>query len=163
MAWAQEMKNLAAEIKTSHRDRTKYVEDVKNDTYELIARFQGELKEMARDLKDFLAKSETDRKKDFNALYKAIQAQIRDIKGGVKDFLSKSEEKRMADFKVLMKDVTGAVEAIQRTTKALLGDYAAERKEAAGYWARLKGKEAAVIEEAEEKTPKPRRGGRKKK
>ncbi|MBU4350806.1 hypothetical protein KKD19_06390 [Patescibacteria group bacterium] len=161
MAWAQELKDLVAEIKTSHQDRTKYVNDVKKDTHQLIARFQDELKEMTKELKDFLAKSEEMRKKDFETMMKAIQTRVKDIKGDtdsllarfdkemkelaaeLKDFLAKSEEKRMTDFRALMRDTKATVEAIEKATKALLGDYKAERKEAAGYWAGLgeRGKE----------------------
>jgi len=163
MAYAQELKNLVADIKTSHRDRTKYVADVKDDTHELIARFQGELKEMARDLKDFLTKSETTRKKDFDVIIGAIRARIKDIKGDtagllaqfdkemkelareLKEFLGKSEANRMADFGAMMKDITGTVEAITGATRALLSDYKSERKEAAAHWARLGNREKAVL------------------
>lgn len=172
MAYAQEMKNLAAEIKTSHQDRTQYIADVKDATHELIAKFQGELKEMARDLKDFLAKSEDTRKKDFDGMMKGIQVKIKEIQGDVKDFLAESEEKRMADFKVTMKDITDRVDDIKKTARGMLGNYKTERKEAAGYWGRLKGKEAAVVkeavveeavaEEAEEEAPKRKKGRRKK-
>jgi len=179
MAWAQEMKNLVADIKTSHRDRTQYVKGVKEDTHELIARFQGELKEMARDLKDFLAKSEDARKKDFNAMMGKIRARVKDIKGDtadllaqfdkemkelaadLKEFLRKSEATRMADFKAMMGDISADIDAIRKAVGTILADYKAERKEAAGYWGRLKGKEAAVVEEVEEEAPKRKRGKKK--
>jgi len=166
--WAQEMKNLVADIKTSHRDRTKYVKDVKEGTKDLIARFRGELREMARELKDFLAKSEETRKKDFAAMIANIRARVRDIKGDtadllaqfdkemkelaadLKEFLSKSEATRMADFRALMKDVVADIETIRKAIKDLLTGYKAERKEAAGYWGRLEGKE-----EAPEEVPTP--------
>jgi len=61
-----------------------------------------------------------------------------------------------------MKDVTNRVDDIKETVKGTLGGYKAERKEAAGYWARLKGKEAAVVEKTEEEAPKRKRGRRKK-
>jgi len=180
MAWAQEMKNLVADIKTSHRDRTQYVKGVKDATRELIARFQGELKEMARVLKDFLAKSEDTRKKDFDAMIKAIRARVKDIKGDtadllvqfdkemkelaadLKDFLQKSEATRIADFKGMMKDISADIDAIRKAVGTILADYKAERKEAAGYWGRLGGKEEAVKEEAAPATPK-KKGGRGKK
>ena len=179
MAWAQEMKNLVAEIKTSHRDRTQYVADVKDATHELIARFQGELKEMARDLKDFLAKSEDTRKKDFDAMIKAIRARVKDIKGDtadllvqfdkemkelaadLKDFLKKSEATRIADFKGMMKDINADIDAIRKAVGTILANYKAERKEAAGYWARLKAREEAAP--AAPSAPKPKRGRRRKK
>ena len=172
MSWAQETKNLVAEIKTSHRDRTQYVADVKDATHELITRFQGELKEMARDLKDFLAKSEDTRKKDFDAMIKAIRARVKDIKGDtaellaqfdkemkelaadLKDFLQKSEAGRMADFRGMMKDINADIDTIRKAVGTILADYKAERKEAAGYWGRLKGKEAVSAEKAVAKKQK---------
>ncbi len=181
MAWAQEMKNLVADIKTSHQDRTQYVADVKDATHELIARFQGELKEMARDLKDFLAKSEDTRKKDFDAMIKAIRARVGEIKGDtadllakfdkemkelaadLKDFLAKSEATRIADFKGMMKDINADIDAIRKAIGTMLADYKAERKEAAGYWGRLGGREEAAPAEGAPTAPKRRRGRRKKK
>ena len=69
----------------------------------------------------------------------------------------------MADFKVLMKDVTGEVEKIKKSTKDLLADYKAERKEAARYWAGLGGKEAKETSETSAtEAPKRKRGRRKK-
>ncbi|MBU3942589.1 hypothetical protein KKA24_01245, partial [Patescibacteria group bacterium] len=162
MAYAQEIKNLVADIKSSHRDRTKYVEGVKGDTHELIARFQGELKEMARDLKNFLAESEDTRKKDFDAMIKTIRARVGEIKGDtaellakfdkemkelaadLKDFLAKSEANRIADFKGMMKDINADIDAIRKAVGTILADYKAERKEAAGYWGRLRGREEAA-------------------
>ena len=164
MAWAQEMKNLAAEIKTGHRDRTARIGEIKRETRDILGKADdymkgvaNELKEMARDLKNFLAKSEDTRKKDFDVMMKGIQAKIKEIQGDIKDFLAESEEKRMADFRAMMKDVTNRVDDIKETVKGTLGGYKAERKEAAGYWARLKGKEAAVVEEAEEAEEAPKR------
>jgi len=144
MAYAQELKNLVAEIKTSHRDRTAYVKDIKDTTHELIARFRKELQEMAKDLKDFLAKSEETRKKDFADFYKEIQERVKAVK---------------EDTAKLMKDIKVDIGAIKRTVADLLADYAAERKEAARYWAGLKGAEAAAGEVA----PAPRRRGRRRK
>jgi len=169
MAWAQEMKNLAAEIKTGRKDRTARIGEIKRETRDILGKADdymkgvaNELKEMARDLKNFLAKSEDTRKKDFDGMMKGIQAKIKEIQGDVKDFLAKSEEKRMADFRAVMKDVTNRVNDIKETVKGTLGGYKAERKEAAGYWDRLKGKEAAVVEKTEEEAPKRKRGRRKK-
>ena len=161
MTWAQETKNLVAEIKIGHIDRTTKVEEIRGETRDIlveadayIKKVATELKDAAKDLKDFLAKSEGARKKDFDVMMKGIQAKIKEIKSDVKDFLSKSEETRIVDFKALMKDVTGKVEEIKKSTKNLLGDCKAERKEAAGYWGRLKGKEAVSAEKAEAKKQK---------
>ena len=165
MAYAQELKNLVAEIKTGHKDRTARIGEIKKETRDILGEADDyikgvatELKEMAKDLKDFLVKSEDTRKKDFRAMIGGIQAKIKDIKGEVKDFLAKNEEKRMADFKALMKDVTGAVDTIEKSTKDLLGSYRGERKEAARYWAGIQGKKGV-----EEISAAPKKRGRKKK
>jgi len=89
MSWAQEIKNLVADIKVSHKDRT---------------------------------------------------AKINEIKRDVKDFLKKSETSRIADFKVMMENVTERVGKIRKRVRRVLGEYAAERKEAASYWAGLSKK-----------------------
>jgi len=116
MAYAQELKNLVAEIKTSHRDRTAYVKDIKDTTHELIARFRKELQEMAKDLKDFLAKSEETRKKDFDAFYKAIRARVKDVK---------------ADTAKLMTAIRARIKDIKGDTADLLARYDKEMKELA--------------------------------
>ena len=167
--YAQELKNLVAEIKTGHQDRTARIGEIKNETRDILGeaddymkKVATELKDAAKDLKDFLAKSEETRKKDFTAMMGEIRARIKDIKGDVKDFLAKSEEKRIANFKALMKDITGKVEEIKKSTKDLLGSYKAERKDAARYWASLRGREVPLeVEEAAEK-PKAKKGRKKK-
>ena len=169
MAWAQEMKNLATDIRTSHRDRTARLCEIKTETEAIkraahdllreadafMKRTKTELKEAARNLRDFLAKSEGVRKEDFNALMQEIRARmkeirtrVRDIKGETKDFLAKSEEKRIADFKDVIKDIRGDLDVIKRsvvdtlkTAKGLILSYTAERKEATRYWAGIRGRE----------------------
>lgn len=91
MSWAQEIKNLVADIKTSHKERT---------------------------------------------------ASINEIKKKTRNFLAKSEENRIVDFKVMMENVTERVGKIRKRVKRVLGEYAVERKEAAGYWAGLSKKTA---------------------
>jgi len=164
MAYAQELKNLVAEIKTGHIDRTTRIKEIKGETRDILVEADAymkkvavERKDAAKDLRDFLAKSEETRKKDFNAVMGEIRAKIKDIKGDVKDLIAKSEEKRIVNFKVLMKDVTGAVEKVKGTTKRMLADYRAERKEAAGYWAGIKGRK-----EVEEVPAAPKKRGGKK-
>ena len=169
MAYAQELKNLVAEIKTGHRDRATRISEIKGETRDILAEADAyikkvavELKDAAKALKDFLAKSEETRKKDFNAVMGGIQTKIKDIKGDVKDFIAKSEEKRIVDFKALMRGVTGAVEEVKGTTKRMLADYRAERKEAAGYWGRL-GARGEAASATEETSVAPKRRGRRKK
>jgi len=174
MTWAQEMKNLAADIKTSHKERSARIGEIKGESRRILGeaddymkKVATELKEMARDLKDFLAKSEDSRKKDFNVMMGEIRAKIKEIKGNIKNLLSDSEEKRMTDFNALMKDVKEDIGGIKRsvantlrTAKDLISGYQGERKEAARYWANLGGREEAAP--AEGAAPKKKRGRKKK-
>ena len=64
MAWAQETKNLVAEIKTSHIDRTTRIKEIKGETRDILAeanayikKVAAELKDAAKDLRDFLART----------------------------------------------------------------------------------------------------------
>ncbi|MEK7121443.1 MAG: hypothetical protein AAB857_01920 [Patescibacteria group bacterium] len=128
MAWAQDMKNLASNIKTSTGDRLQFVKDNQKDMHNLLSRFDQELKNMAQDLKIFLDKSKKDR--------------------------IASEKDRMADFSKMMKDVQSRVEDIQKHVAGLLGDYAEERKEAHVNWGMLRKRERAIAEEKAEEVEK---------
>ncbi|MFH0923750.1 MAG: hypothetical protein V1825_03370 [Candidatus Falkowbacteria bacterium] len=160
MAWAQEMKNLAVEIKINHKDRRDSINEIKKESRNILGsaddymkNMGSELREMSIELKDFLSKSEEARKKNFHNMIQGIKSDVKDIKGGVKSFIADSKDKRIADFKATMKDVNAVVEEIRRSTKSLLGGYRIERKEAAHYWAGSKGKEiAAEKEDALEET-----------
>ncbi len=143
MAWAQEMKNLAANIKTSHRDRTRDIGNLKRYTDDLIAKFHTELREMARNLREFLSKSEEARKKDFNAIMTETRARIREIKGYVKDFIAKSEEIRKKEFATTMGNVKGEVRKIKGYTADLLAQYDKELKELAADLKEFLGKSEA--------------------
>jgi len=172
MAWAQEMKSLVSDIKTSTKDRLRFVKDNQQGTHELLARFDKELKEMAADLKEFLSKSEKDRMADFSKMMEDIQARVKSIFGDtgellarfdkelkelkemVKDLLAKSEQTRIADFKVTMKDIQSRVDSIQKHVADLLGNYTKERKEAHASWGALGEREKAVAEEKAEEVEK---------
>jgi len=169
MAWAQEMKSLVSDIKTSTKDRLQFVKDNQKDTHDLLLRFGKELKDMAQDLKHFLDKSEKDRMADFHKMMKDIQERVKSIFGDtgellarfdkemkkmakdLKDLLAKSEQTRMADFKIAMKDIQSRIDSIQKHVSDLLGDYKEERKEAHASWGVLRKKEKAIAEEKVEK------------
>ncbi|MEK7121741.1 MAG: hypothetical protein AAB857_03470, partial [Patescibacteria group bacterium] len=68
MSLALSMKSLVEDIKSSRSDRHAWVKDSRHETRALIARFGKELKEMAADLKKFLAESEDSRKEDFGII-----------------------------------------------------------------------------------------------
>ena len=119
--WAQEMQNLAAEIKTGHKDRTARIGGIKRETRNILG---------AAD--DYM---------------KGVAAELKEMARELKDFLAESEEKRAADFQVMIKEVKGVVAQIKKTTKGLLADYKTERKEAAEYWVSLGAKKAAPTSE----------------
>lgn len=104
-----ELKELAQDIKhfldKSEKDRMsdfhKMMEDIQaqvnnifGDTHELIARFDKELKETIKDLKDLLAKSEQTRMADFKIMIKDIQSRIEGIQKHVTDLLGDYAEER---------------------------------------------------------------------
>lgn len=168
MAWAAEIGALVKDIQTSHRDRTHFVTNSRRETHELLADYDKFLKEMASELKKFLAKSEEDRKSEFNSMMREIRARIKDIAGNtdelltrfdkemkelavhLKDFFAKSESTRRADFKAMMEEIEKTINSIQHSVKASLGDYKAERKEAAANWASLPERRTATEEAAAE-------------
>jgi len=174
MSYAQELKNLVAEIKTGHRDRKADIGKIKRETRDILSaadiymkKVATEIKDAAKELENFLAKSEENRKKDFTVIMGGIQNQLKELKGYVKDLLVKNEASRVADFKAVMGDVKRIVKGIQQETRGKLGDYKAERKEAAGYWDSLRKRGAApeIETETEEEVvaPKKRKARRKRK
>jgi len=56
MAYAQEMKNLVADIKNSHQDRTRYVKDVKGDTAKIMEDHRAWIGGNKKDVANILAK-----------------------------------------------------------------------------------------------------------
>lgn len=176
MAWAQELKSLAEEIKAGHSDRAGYLKDLSGqvkallkDAQDFMARTAHELDQMAKELRTFLNRSEAARKEDFTAMMTGIQVDIKklqketadiqkDARGliarfqkelkqlaaDLKVFLAQSEKMRLEDFKSMMKTIQADVEAIRKTTAGMLGDFAKERHEAAANWASLSKKGAAA-------------------
>lgn len=174
MAWAQEMGSLVRDLKTSHRDRTHFVNTSRKDTRELLAEYKRSLKEMADDLRDMLNKSEASRKHDFKPIMegihgriKAIQARVKEVRGDTQDFLveldkamkelaedlraflSKSESSRKQDFKAMIDAINKDVASVRKSARDMIGDFRAEHKEARAHWASLPERETAT-EKAEE-------------
>jgi len=127
----KELKDMAQDLKNfldkSEKDRMsdfhKMMKDIQarvksifGDTNELLARFDKELKEMAKDLKDFLAKSEDARMADFKVIMKEIQARINGIQKHVAGLLGDYAEER--------KEASGYWNALRRAEAKI-----AEKKE----------------------------------
>lgn len=107
------IKNIKTEIKVIKAR----VKEMKGYTFNLLSRYNKEMKELASDLKESAAH--------------------------LKTFLKGCEEKRIANFKEMIGDIAADVKEIRKSTSHLLADYKTERKEAAGYWASLSGKTKA--------------------
>lgn len=106
MTWATEMRNLVSDIKASTGDRLQFVKDNQKDTHDLLSRFDQELKTMAADVKDLLAKSERARMADFKVMIKDIQSRIDSIQeyvaGLLGDYVGERKEAH-ANWGVLRK------------------------------------------------------------
>ena len=125
---AQDLKNfLAKSEKDRMADFHKMMKDIQErvksifgDTGELLARFDKELKEMAKDLKDFLAKSEQTRMADFKTTMKDIQSRIEGIQKHVVDLLGGYAEERQeaaANWGMLRKRESAIAEEKAEETK----------------------------------------------
>lgn len=169
MAFAQEMKTLAGNLRASHRTRSAFISGMKKDTRDFLMnaddamqQIAQEIRETAAELKDFLADSEANRKgnsarlrKEIHTSITAIQARIRKIAKGAQDFLSVAGEDRKAAFQKAMGEITARVHALAQDTQKALHEYAAERKEAHTAWV------GVARREGESETPRKR--GRKRK
>lgn len=118
------MANFAKEVRGSHRKRAEFLSNSKKYTHDLLAddrKFMkdvaADLKVMAEEVKDFLAKSETRRRADFKAVMEGVHSALNKIRANVK--------------------------SIAKDTSNLLGAYKADRKEAASAWPPMKGHEGS--------------------
>ncbi len=123
MSLALSMKSLVEDIRSSRSDRHAWVKDSRNETRALISRFDKELKEMAADLRKFLADSEASRKEDFGIVMKNIRESLKDIKD------------RQAE--------------VRREARALIKEYAADSAKAREYWLSLTRKPGAAAKKVE--------------
>ena len=122
MSLALSMKSLVEDIKSSRSDRHAWVKDSRHETRALIARFGKELKEMAADLKKFLAESEDSRKEDFGIIMKSIKKDLADIKARQNE--------------------------VRKEARSLVKEYAADSAKAREYWLSLSHKPRATAAEA---------------
>ena len=123
MAWAQDMKSLVSDIKTSAKDRLQFVKDNQKNTHDLLSMFNKELKEMAADLKDFLAKSEQNRMADFKTTMKDIRSRIENIQKHVAGLLG--------DYAGERKEARANWGTLRRKERASAGENAEEVKKEA--------------------------------
>ncbi len=101
----------------SYDARTKFVNEIVEDTHKMLDGFRGKREEMSDNLREVLAKSESLRKKDFNTIMRDIlltqQKREENVKKMLADFreeetrvaeqlrelLKRGEKIRLADFK----------------------------------------------------------------
>lgn len=130
MSLASSMKSFVEDIKSSNLERHSFVKENRKDTEALLTRFDkeqkaigAELKEMAADLRKFLAESESSRKEDFGIVMKSIKKDLGDIKD------------RQAE--------------VRKEARALVKEYATDLAKAKEYWLSLAHKPKAVAHKAE--------------
>lgn len=123
MSLALQMKSLVEDIKSGTAERHAFVRENRNDTRALIAGFDKELKEMAADLKKFLAESESSRKEEFGIIMKNIKKDLGDIKARQNE--------------------------VRKEARDLVKEYAADSAKAREYWLSLTHKPRAAKTEAE--------------
>ena len=118
MSVATSMKDLVEDIKASTTERHAFVRDMTKDVKELLVRFDKEqenlvreLKEMAEEVKKFLAHSEKARKEDFAEVMKDIAVRLDDIRKWQK--------------------------GVRKDARELVKEYAADQKKAREYWLSL--------------------------
>lgn len=130
MSLALSMKSLVEDIRSSSSERHSFVRENGKDTKALLARFDkeqkaigAELKEMAADLRKFLAESESSRKEDFGIIMKSIKKDLGDIKARQNE--------------------------VRKDARALVKEYAADFAKAREYWLSLAHKSKAAAHKAE--------------
>lgn len=138
MSLATSMKNLVDDIHASKTERHVFVKDMSKDVKELLARFNKEqedlvkeLKEMATEVKKFLANGEKVRKEDFAAMMGTITARLEDISKWQKD--------------------------VRKDAQKLIKECAADLKKAREYWHSLLGTEVREKQEGHGKQGRPKK------
>ena len=121
MSYADEMKNLVEDIKSSTKDRLQFVKNSKKDARDLLSRFDKELKEMAKDLKDFLAKSEETRMAAFKTCMHDVKKVVQEVKNTTKALLSDCAKER--------KEAHGYWETLRKKERTLAKEKAEESTE----------------------------------
>jgi len=149
MSIPEDLNMLAEDIISFRRERKQYVKKLADDVAEMLTTYDKEMEALAKDLKEFLSKSETARKESFKEMITTIQVKIEDIRketanlrtrfvkeheemaADLKKFLSKSETARKEEFAAMWKDVTDRVQAIREETKDLVAHLRKENEELA--------------------------------
>ena len=117
------LKDLAENIIASHETRTQIIQEIAEDTQKLIENFKKQREETSKELKGFLAKSQSLRKKDFNKMMEEVLtvrsrreeevekmlAVFRKEQTGIveklRDLLSRGGNIKLADFKKTLADI----------------------------------------------------------
>ena len=126
----KDFKALMGEIK-------KFVGGVVKETAALLKKLQEEYKDMADELKDSLAKGETERLKAFKGMMKDTLKGIEDIETYVANKLKEFSDAHADMSEELKKELAKYVAGIVSETKKLLGGFADEREKMAADWQAL--------------------------
>lgn len=122
-------KDRLAGFKAMMADTQKFISNLTKEVSSMIKRFQKEHKEMADELKDSLAKGETDRLKAFKPMMNEIQKGIKGIEAYVKNRLKEFSDAHADMSEKLKKELAKYVNDMVKATKKLMGDIQARQKE----------------------------------
>lgn len=107
MSLATSIRSLVEDIKTSKNERQTFVKDTARHTHELLGRFNKELHETARelkeaasDLKKFLANSEKNRQANFIAFWKTLLTRLTDLRNRTRALLKEYNSDRSGAHKI---------------------------------------------------------------
>lgn len=94
-----DLKKIAEDIAASYDERVKIVRGIAEDTQGMLREFRERREEMAKELRDILAKSESLRKKDFNTMMEDIILRQAERENGVNQILAdfRQEEEMVAN------------------------------------------------------------------
>jgi len=145
MGMADDMKNLGEDIIASYDLRVKAIGELASDVHKMLNGFQAEHKEMAANLRDGLAKGETERLKDFKSMVADIQKAIKEIEAytanklkefntahaemaaNLRDGLAKGETERLKDFESMMAEIRKVIKDSETDIKNKLKEFSAAR------------------------------------
>lgn len=108
MGMADEMRNLAQEIRASYDARKAWIANLKEETAEMLEGFQRDHRETATALKRLLAKAQR--------------------------LLAEAESRRKGDFRARFGAIQQRVAALRRETSDLLAGFRCEMQELASAW-----------------------------
>lgn len=138
MSLTASMKSLVEDISASTRERHSFIKEVVQDVQALLERFKKEhkdlsieIKEKAKEVKNFLATGEKTRKEDFAEVMEDIN-------------------NRLSEIHKWQKEVRADAQTIRKDAQTLIKEYSDDLKEARNIWHSLNRHFVSKKEEKEE-------------